>query len=118
MNFRAKNSKILLSCFAILFSLFFLVACSTDQENAILGKWQHTGSNETLEFFKNGTVSAFEDGKSMGGSYKFIEEGRIQLEIGGIGVLAGPIVAKISITGDEMDLTMPGKELEKYRRVK
>lgn len=116
MKISQKRFKALLNCFVAILILFLFVSCSL--ENAIIGKWSEIGGTETLEFFKDGTVVVVEFGMSMVGSYKFIDKDQIKLELGGLGVLVGPMVAKISIKGDEMTLNVPTVGLTKYKRVK
>lgn len=106
----------LLNWIVVVLTLSLLVSCSS--ESAIVGKWSEIGGTETIEFFKDGTVSVVDNGITMGGSYKFVEKDRIKLELSGLGALAGPIVAKVSIKGDELTFTMPDGEVSKYKRAK
>jgi len=113
-----ENPEGLLNWLTVVLTLSLLVSCSSKPENDIVGKWSEIGGKETIEFFKDGTVSVFSEGIAMGGSFRFFEKDRIKLEFGGLGALAGPILAKVSIKGDELTLTMPDGDVSKYKRVK
>lgn len=91
-------------------------SCSSKPENEILGKWKEIRGTETMEFFKDGTISVVNRGMSMGGSYKFVDKDRIKLELGGLGALAGPIVAKVSFSSGELTFTMPDGRISKYSK--
>lgn len=109
----------LILLFNILFILTSVVSCSSKPEDKVLGKWKAKDSKETMEFFKDGTVSAVSNGLSLGGSYKFLDKDQIKMEFGGIGALAGPIVMKVDFaSNDEVTLTEPNGNVTKYSRVK
>ena len=95
-----------------------LSSCSPKPENEIVGKWKEIGGTETMEFLKDGTVSVVDKDKSMEGSYKFIDKDQIKFELSGPGVSAGPIVAKVSFSDGEFNLTMPNGEVSKYSKFK
>jgi len=95
-----------------------IVLTSSKPENPIVGKWREIGGTETIEFFKDSTVIVFSKGMTMGGSYKFVAKDRIKLELGGLGILAGPIVAKVSINGDELTFITSDGDVSKYKRLK
>jgi hypothetical protein len=118
MAISQENSKRLLNWLAVVLTLSILVSCSSKPENAIVGKWSEIGGTETMEFFKDGTVSVVDKGMTMEGSYKFVEKDSIKLELGGLGALVGPIVAKVSIKGDELIFTLPDGDVLKYKRAK
>jgi hypothetical protein len=110
---RAKN---LVAATVILFGVLHLSSCSSS-ERAILGKWQEIGGTETMEFFKDGTISVTDFGMSMAGKYSFIETNRMKIELGGIGAVAGPMIVKVEISGKELVLTDPKDKVSKYRKV-
>ena len=132
------NSKALLRWLAITFILALLVSCSINPENAIVGKWSSIDGTKTMEFFKDGTVQEVDKEKRQeesifnpngpfktvwvtevkAGDYKFIEKNRIKLIWGGLDGFDGPIVDGVSISEDELTLTMPDGKVSKYRRVK
>ncbi|MDI6632362.1 MAG: hypothetical protein AB1507_05000 [Bacillota bacterium] len=107
-----------LGWFVITFILALLVSCSSNLEKAIIGKWSEIDGTEKIEFFDDGTLTVADEEMNMGGSYKFVEKDRIRVELGGLGALAGPFVAKVSVSGNELTLTMPDGEVGRYRRVK
>jgi len=98
--------------------LVVLSGCGKSTEKAIIGKWKEVDSTETIEFFKDGTVTVIDKGMSMSGNYKFVGKNRIKMELGGLGALMGPIVSKISISGNELSMTMPDGKIERYQRLK
>jgi hypothetical protein len=78
---------------------------------------KHYGT-ETMEFFKDGTVSLVGKEMSLGGTYKFVDTNRMKLEYGDLGAWMGPIITTISISGNELTLTMPDGKVERYKRAK
>jgi hypothetical protein len=87
------------------------------QQTAVLGKWQDTGSTETIEFFKNGTVTYVYKGRDINGTYEvvgmergveqdknqFVGFGEIRVQFNTLGAPA--LVGKVSGSGDELVLT-------------
>ena len=109
---RLKNPLISL---AVLLSFLFLVGCS--KQKNIVGKWQDVKRAETMEFFPDGTVAAKAGGMSMAGKYTFLDNERIKIELGGMAALAGPMIVKFVISGNELTLTDQDNKMTKYRRV-
>jgi hypothetical protein len=93
-----------------------LSSCSSKPEDAIVGKWKELGGTETMEFFRDGTVSVVDEGMSMAGSYKFVDKDRVKVELGGLGALMGPVVARVSISGEDLSWTMPDGKVSRYKR--
>jgi hypothetical protein len=102
------------------------------QQQAILGKWQEIGSAETIEFFKNGTVTYALAGGRLKGTYEIVgmngdvEQsadqlvgfGEIRVDFHGIGPLALPAIGKVSSSGDELVLTLSNGRAGKFNKVK
>lgn len=102
----------------IVLSVIFLSGCIQKPEDAVIGKWKEVSGTETIEFFKDGTITIVDKGMSMSGNYKFIDNEHIRMDLGGLGALMGPIISKVSFTNDELVMiTEKGKEY-KYQRVK
>ena len=95
-----------------------LSSCAAKPEDALVGKWKEVGGTETMEFFKDGTVSIVDEGMSMAGSYRFVDKDRVKVELGGLGALMGPVVARVSISGEDLSWTMPDGKVSKYKRAK
>lgn len=122
-----------LLCIAVLLSPCFAKAGEAlRQQKAVLGKWQEIGSTETIEFFKNGTVSYALAGGKLQGTYEIVgmigdveqnaDElvgfGEIMVDFHGIGPLALPATGKVSSSGDELVLTMSNGRAGKFKKVK
>jgi hypothetical protein len=103
---------------AFAFILSLLVSCSSKPEDAIVGKWSEIGGTEKIELFKDGTITVVNKDIIMGGKYTFVDKDRIRIELSGLGALLGPFVVTVSISGDELTLTMPDGKVTKYRREK
>lgn len=103
---------------ALVLLVVFVVSCSAKPEDTIVGKWSEVEGTETLEFFKDGTISLVSRGMPMGGSYKFVDTDRMKWELGGMGALTGPIIVTVSISGNVLTLTMPNGNVGKYKRTK
>jgi hypothetical protein len=102
------------------------------QQQAVLGKWQEIGSTETIEFFKNGTVTYVLEGGRLEGTYEIIgmkgdveqnaDElvgyGEIKVDFHGIGPLALPATGKVSSSGAELLLTMSNGRAGKFKKLK
>ena len=102
------------------------------QQKAVLGKWQEIEGTETIEFFKNGTVTYALAGGRLEGTYEIVgmngdvEEsadqlvgfGEIRVDFHGIGPLALPAIGKVSSSGDELALTMSNGRAGKFKKGK
>lgn len=95
--------------------LIGLVGCGKSKEETIVGKWKEVGGTQTIEFFKDGTVTVVdEDGPALPGDYRFIDDNQIRMNL----ALFGPITVKISPSLDEITLTNPFGKIEKYRKLR
>lgn len=108
--------KVIQSLFIVLM-VFFLFPSSSNAKNAILGKWEETDGTETIEFFRDGTVNIVDKGRLIAGGYRFIDDDRLRLDLGGLGALAGSMILKVSVSGNELILTNPQGEVSRYRRM-
>lgn len=111
----SRKSLILVLC--IVCSATLILSCSKP-EDKILGKWQEIGGTETIEFLQDGTVTVVDEGMTMGGTYKIVEENQIEMDLVGTGALAAPVSAKGTLTGDDITFTMPNGEFSHYSRMK
>jgi len=73
-------------------------------KKAILGKWNIIGGRETIEFFEDGTIILDSKEGSLVGDYRFLDENRIRIDLGGIAAMAGSQVARISKVNDRITL--------------
>lgn len=94
--------------------ILFISGCTglSNPENKIIGKWQEIEGTETLEFYKDGTISIVGD-ISATGNYKFIDDNTMRVDFGSL----GSIVLKTSISNDELILTEANGDVSKYKRV-
>ena len=88
-------------------------------QNALVGKWrQEDGNRETLEFFKDGTVTAVKrdsDGTvELVGTYAAVADDRVKFEYKG----RDPFLATTAITGDKLKLTYADEKYGHYKRVR
>jgi thioredoxin-related protein len=92
------------------------ISISTPQD-AIIGKWiEEDGS--TTEFLKEGTIILSEKEIPMAGNYRFIDDTRIRIEIGGLGALAGPMIFEIvSVSNNELVIKDPKGKVTKLTRI-
>lgn len=104
--------KLMIMCVFIV-GISFISGCigPDKSENAIIGQWKEIDGAETIEFYKDGTISIVGD-ISVSGDYKFIDDNTIRVDLGFVS-----LVAKISVSNDELILTEPDGEVSKYKRV-
>jgi len=95
----------------------FLVSCAAKPENSITGKWQQVNGTETIEFFKDGRVRSDEQGRNIQGNYKFLDNKRMELTMGGAEVRKNTLVAQVTLSGKELTLVLPGSGELKYKKV-
>jgi hypothetical protein len=107
--------KIIKSLLVFITASALFISCST--KSSIVGKWEETdGEVQTLEFFKDGTVSAIERRMTLAGKYSFVDDDRIKVELGGIGSLAGPMILRVSLSNGELRLTDTRGKTSTYKR--
>jgi len=112
MNRRERKMKRVTVILEVLI-LVGLVGCGKSKEKTIVGKWKEVGGTQTIEFFKDGTVTVVDKGEpTLPGDYRFLDDNRIRMNL----ALFGPIIAEVSSSRDEITLTNPFGEVEKYRR--
>lgn len=116
MRMPPTRNQVIVILFGIILCIF---SCTSNPEDAIVGKWQQIDGTETVEFFKEGTITIDpDDMPSMSGNYSFIDKDRIKIELGGrVGSIVDPMVLKVQITRNELTTTFPKGKPEKYRRV-
>jgi len=93
-------------------------ASDAEPSRAIIGKWREVGGTEIMEFSPDGTVVVADKGARETGRYTFLGRNRIRLELGGLGVLAGPMNGELSASGDELAVRMPDGDVCRYRKVR
>ena len=99
-------------CFAML--AIFLVSCSSNSENSIVGKWQKDGGTQAkVEFYKDGSVTAVAGSNQLSGKYEFLDENRLRIDYGG---KVGAMIFKMSILENELVLTEPNGRISTFKR--
>ncbi|MBC8262559.1 MAG: hypothetical protein H8E47_00345 [Anaerolineales bacterium] len=115
------NNRIVRRFWLLLFVPLIVVltvsACGGPQR-AIVGKWQQAGGGETIEFYKDGTVTATSIGITVTGSYKFIDDSQIRLDLSGLWGLAGPQIFEVRISGNRLTLKDAYGNTTEYTKVK
>lgn len=108
---------------AIISVNFFLTlneSWASNLEKAILGKWRNMQSEETLEFFEDGTIIVTEkddnEDKQMVGNYRVLDETRVRIDLAGWYQLGGPQVWPISVANDILVLSIANEKRE-FRKV-
>lgn len=123
MRFKKKFKAFAVCGIIILFlSPIYQARGEVDNKKEIIGKWdrydpKHKGK-ETMEFFKDGTVSLFHEsfGFPGTGDYKLIDNNHVKVNLGGLWSLVGPIVCKVSISANKLTLTFPDGDVAEYNR--
>ena len=90
--------------------LITLAACGKSPKDAIVGTWYEAGGDESMQFYKDGTITIEDSGKSIAGNYTFLDDDTIRVELGGIGALAGPLVIGVAIDGGLTGADLAGQE--------
>jgi hypothetical protein len=86
-------------------------------QREILGKWAEIGGTETIEFFKDGTVSIVTQDSAASGKYKFEGVTRMRMGLEGMKASAGPAIIKVTFMRNDLLLTGPMGKVTKYSRV-
>lgn len=116
--FRTKAKRRLWLLALLIAVLAMSAACGGSRpQSAIVGKWQQVGGGETIEFYKDGTVTATSMGLPVTGNYKFVDGSHIRIELGGIWAIGGPQIFEVSIVGNRLTLKTSYLTTE-YTRVK
>lgn len=114
-----RNFTKLAGLLTVTLILPFLSSCFSSTESAVVGHWQEVGAGtDTMELFKDGTITVNSLGMNMAGQYSFVEKDRIKVELGGLGALAGPIVMTVSFSSDQMTWTTQDGSTTSYTRIK
>jgi hypothetical protein len=120
------NKRVFFSLLAVLLSVSLLSGCSNKPADLLLGQWvvptsqnSRHGIHRGFEFFVDGTLSVLTTTGAIGGSYSFIDEDTIKLEMGGILSLAGAQVLDLTFEDhDTLVMTPPASENVAFRMVR
>lgn len=109
------NLKGTINLSLILICLFSFNACLG--KKSLIGKWQNIDSEETTEFFKDGTVAMQSGDRFMTGKFSVIDDSRFKMEFSsGLAALAGPVIVKYEFAGSQLTLTLPNNQSMQLRR--
>jgi len=110
----------------VLVATGLLVSCSTEPE--LVGLWQRTDDEGTIEFKSTGEVTVTDNmAATVTGRYEIEGDGSLRLEITGSDILRDSvqptsesvIEAHFELTGDELTLLFDGgSDSESYRRIR
>lgn len=92
----------------VVFCAFLMTACSKPPEEKIIGIWYEMGATETTQFFADGTIKIVADDKTIAGSYSFLDERNLKVELTSMGGRTGTLILDYEFTGDILRLTYEG----------
>ena len=96
----------LTSILFIFTAMILLAGCSSSIEKGVVGKWMQTGKPGYAEFFANKSL-VINDGKSeMTGSWSVVGKNTLNLKFMAMGKQQDVTWKKVSITGDNMTITL------------
>ncbi len=82
-----------------------------------MGKWEHRESKEVMEYFKDGTTTAYypkpEHAEELVGTYSFVADDRVKVEYKG----RDPFIAKVVFSPEGMTLTFADGRTGEYRNI-
>jgi hypothetical protein len=88
--------------------VLILSGCKKTPQRQILGKWNVDGQQTTVEYLKDGTYITAQNGQSSIGSYRFLDDSHLELNITGkVGTNTIKVILNCAIVfhGDKADLT-------------
>jgi len=107
--------------------VLLLSACATSH-TAVLGVWLESGrasSVRTIEFFEGGalrmvdehlTEEAFGEVSQETGTYEWVDEARMTVDLDGLASVAGATLMTVSIAADDLTLTQPDGTALSFQR--
>lgn len=111
-----RGSELFLLCDEGAERLITKTAHALNPECEIVGKWCNERSNENIEFYKQGTIVVTSKDGTFSGDYKFINNNTIRADLGGLAALAGPIIARVSIAGDDLTWIQSDEVIRMYKK--
>lgn len=119
IGLKIKNKimkKALLAAASLLATLVLITLIYTSYilspKYLILGDW--TGAQgDKMTFYKDGTMTVQEKDFNGAGNYKFLDNSTVRLDLGGIGSIIGPQIAKFVIDREGMVMSSNGG-IKKY----
>lgn len=110
---KAIPSQVSRLCIVVVL-LFMANACSS--KNQIVGRWKKPGNNsEVLVFYGDGRTTATSYGMRFSGSYVFLDDRTVLIDMPGLFCLSQSEVFDYSISGPKLTLTH-GSLVEPYVR--
>jgi hypothetical protein len=98
------------------FALIILQACSRPEQSAIVGHWHELGTTAVAAFHEDGTVEISTGESQVSGTYSFITDGKMKIELSGKGAALGPRVYQFTVSGDKMTwIDVDGQKSEYLR---
>lgn len=94
------------------FCLFLYSSCTPGSQVKLVGKWANKDGNDTIEFFKDGTVCVREKDVEVCGNYRFVDDDRIRVRFGNMGEIE---IFNIFISDNELTIFFSNGEYGTYR---
>jgi hypothetical protein len=91
--------------------ILLITAACGNANSAIVGEWRAGEPDLVLEFFQDGTVTWDQGGRTFAGQYKYIDNENIRLDVTGDLGPQAIVLKDVSISGDQMNVTLQGKQL-------
>lgn len=99
----------------MLIILLVMVGCSSAEED-LIGKWQRVNGNETLQLYKDGSLTYMTTGlfgSSNNGDYRIIDDTRIRIRIPGL-FSTSDTIYKFRVEKGQLYLTDPSGAVVQY----
>ena len=98
--------------------LILVAACSQDPKEAVVGKWTEVGGTEQLVLKADGSVTLTDDGVNLEGTYTVFSAEKIDMQLSGLGELAGPLIMRGKLEGDQLTFETPDGNAHSYQKAK
>jgi hypothetical protein len=96
-------------------SLIIFAGYFQNPKSKIVGKWRAANGNGWSEYFSDGSVTVNDGMASLSGKYTFLEDGRLKIEMGALGMTS---ITTWNVAFDGYTVTFTGDDGHKevYRR--
>lgn len=105
-----------LTLLVVIILLFLLVVSCASNEKKIVGEWQATEGGGGVTFYKDGTVIFTDSIGDISGTYSFVDDDTIKVEMSGILSLGGNLMIDVSFSDGNLVMSLDGTQTE-YEKV-